>query len=258
MKILITFALESEFAPWRATRSFRSSRLGAAAAHHAEVAGAEVLVVLTGVGPRLAALRAAELMRAEADSIQLCISSGLAGAVKADYAIGQILAARAVRSEGLSRDRGSNLLECSAALTSFAEECGATIVNRFYTSERAIGTPEEKERLGQLADAVDMESFAVLTEAAASGIPGIAIRAVSDLADESLPLDMNQVFTQNGHLSVPRVLGQMARHPGAMPGLMKLGKQSKTAAESLARFLDRYVASVAERTAALEARSAGR
>lgn len=258
MKILVAFALDNEFAPWRAIRNFRSGYVGATAVHHADIAGAEVIVALTGVGPRLAAVRAADLLREDAGSMQLCISSGLAGAVKSGYGIGQVLAARAVRSENPGGDRDSNLLECSGALVSFAEECGATIVNRFYTSERAIGTPEEKAHLGQLADAVEMESFGVLAEAAASGIPGIAIRAVSDLADENLPLDMNQVFTQNGHVSVPRVLGQVARHPGAMPGLMKLGKQSRTAAESLAQFLDRYVARVAERTAALEARSAGR
>jgi adenosylhomocysteine nucleosidase len=257
MKILVTFALENEFAPWRALRSFRPGRWGSADAHFAEIGGAEVGVVLTGVGPRLAGLRASEVIRGESDSINLCVSSGLAGALKNEYAIGQVLAAKAVRSDLAQDDVNGNILECSGALVSFAEECGATIVNCFHTSERAVGTPEEKEHLGETADAVEMESFDVLKEAAAFGIPAAAIRAVSDLADETLPLDMNEVFTERGQVSVPRVLGQVARHPGALPGLMKLGKQSKTAAESLAQFLDRYIATVAERTTPLGARSAG-
>ncbi len=45
------------------------------------------------------------------------------------------------------------------------------------------------------ADAVEMESFAVLSRARANGVPGIAIRAVSDTVDEDLPLGMNEVFT---------------------------------------------------------------
>lgn len=258
MKILVTFALENEFAPWRSMRRFRQAQWGKAAAYFTEIGGVEVGVVLTGVGPRIAALRAQDVMRAEADSIQLCISSGLAGALRSDHTIGQVLVARGVRSDTPGRESNTNTLECSGALLSFAEESGATIVGRFYTSERAIGTPEEKEHLSQLADAVEMESFGVLSESAAAGIPGIAIRAISDLAQETLPLDMNEVFTNKGEVSVPRVLRQVARHPGAMPGLVKLGKQSKAAAESLARFLDSYVGGVAERTVALGARSASR
>jgi adenosylhomocysteine nucleosidase len=256
MKILVTFALENEFAPWRAIRDFRSGLWGKAEAYCAEIDGAEVGVVLTGVGPRVAALGAQHVLKSNGNSIQFCVSSGLAGAVKPQYAIGQVLAARVVRSEIPGGDRNTNLIECSAALLSFAESCGATIVNRFYTSERAIGTQEEKEHIGQLADAVDMESFGVISEAAAAGIPAIAIRAVSDLADENLPFDMNEVFTETGQVSIPRVLGQVARHPQSVPGLMKLGQHSKKAADALAQFLDRYVAAIAERTAALGARGA--
>jgi adenosylhomocysteine nucleosidase len=257
MKILVTFALENEFSPWRDMRKFRSARWGKTAVYSTEIGGAEVAVALTGVGARVAALHAQDVMKANGASIQLCVSSGFAGALRSEHTVGQVLAAKGIRSDTPHRERDTNVLECSGALLSFAAECGATVVRRFYTSERAIGTPDEKEHLAQLADAVEMESFAILAEAAASGIPGIAIRAISDLAREALPLDMNEVFTDKGEVSMPRVLGQVARHPGAMPGLMRLGRQSKAAAESLAQFLDRYVATVAERTVALGAGSAG-
>ena len=49
------------------------------------------------------------------------------------------------------------------------------------------------------------------------GIPGVAIRAISDLADEDLPLDMNEVFTDEGQVSIPRILGQVALHPQSIP-----------------------------------------
>ena len=44
-----------------------------------------------------------------------------------------------------------------------------------------------------------------------------------------------------GRVSTPRVLGEVARHPGSIPGLVRLGHNSKKAAESLATFLDSYV-----------------
>jgi Phosphorylase superfamily len=119
-----------------------------------------------------------------------------------------------------------------------------------------ITTSQEKQDLSEIADAVEMESFEILNEASNFGIPAAAIRAVSDLASENLPLDLNEVFTIKGQLSVPRVLGQVTLHPGSVPGLVKLGQQTKRAAEALANFLNRYVDTLAERARNLEARAA--
>jgi hypothetical protein len=127
-----------------------------------------------------------------------------------------------------------------------AQECGATVVEKFYTSSTAIATAESKATLGSRADAVEMESFEIMDRAAALGFSRIAIRSVSDTCDEDLPLDMNRVFAEDGRVSVPRVLGQVARHPESIPGLMRLGKNSKKAAESLARFLDSYIQAIAQ------------
>ena len=90
-----------------------------------------------------------------------------------------------------------------------------------------------------------MESFAVIGEAEKFGVAAIAIRAVSDGVDEDLPLDIDRILS-NGQVSIPRVLGQVARRPQALPGLMRLGKQSKNAAESLAHFLDLYIGAVTQ------------
>ncbi len=88
------------------------------------------------------------------------------------------------------------MLVGSAPLVSFAEDCGATVVGRFYSAERAVSRAEEKRHLSSSADAVEMESFAVLSRARANGVPGVAIRCVSDTVDEDLPLDMNEVFNE--------------------------------------------------------------
>jgi adenosylhomocysteine nucleosidase len=255
MKILVTFALETEFAPWRALHRFRRAVWGQQDTYSAGIGGAEVVVVLLGVGPKIAALRLADILRSGQDSIGICISSGVAGALKPVYPIGEVLAAKSVQSELAPENGSAPLLESSGALVSFAAECGATVVERFYTAPRVIRTAAEKRHLGNMADAVDMESFAILKEAADSGVAAVAIRSISDLAEEDLGIDFNQVLTSEGSVSRPRILWQLVRHPNALPKLVKLGRHTKRAAQSLASFLDRYVETVAGRAQNLHGRA---
>jgi len=252
VRALVTFALETEFAPWRKMREFRAEKWGVAKAYCTDIGGAEVGVVLTGVGPRQGGRRASEVICGESASIDLCISSGLTGSLKDEYAIAQVLAARRVLPELPHADSPGRSLVCSPALVSFADECGATVVDQFFTAERIVSRASEKRELGRLADAVEMESFDILHEAQAFGVPVIAIRAVSDLSSEDLPLDLSSVLSGQGEVSIPRVLSQAARRPAALPGLVKLGRQSKRAAANLAAFLDRYISTIATRMTQLE------
>jgi nucleoside phosphorylase len=257
LKILVTFAIEHEFAPWRKLRNFRPGTWGAAKAFFTDIGDAEVGVVLTGVGPRQAGLRASEVFWSESDSIHLCVSSGLVGALRPEYGIGQVLAARAVCSEEPRSDTTTQTIDSSNALISFAEACGATVVDRFYTTQWVVSRADEKQLLGMKADAVEMESFEILRESAAFGIPAIAVRAVSDISSENMPLEnMEEILTDEGKISIPRVLGQIAMNPSVLPGLTKLGQRSRTASGSLAQFLDQFVASVSVRAAGLTARAA--
>ena len=255
MKILVTFALQTEFAPWRRIREFHVADHGTTDAYVSEVPGAEIVVVLTGAGPKQAAKEASKVIRAESDSLGVCISAGLAGALRPEYNIGQILAARCVFSEMPREDLSSQLLPSSEPLIAFAEEQGATAVEKFHTTFRIVSSAEEKRYLGATADAVEMESFEIFREAAANGIPAIAIRAISDAAGEDLPAGMNGIFGDEGQVSISRVVGQVARHPQSIPGLVKLAQQSKLAAESLAPFLDRYVERLVKRVNPLESKS---
>lgn len=255
MRILVTFALENEFAPWRTLRKFRRTKWDAAEVFRADIGGAEVNVLLTGVGTRQAALEISKVTWGESDTVEFCISSGLAGALQPSYQIGQILAARTVMAELAPAGATGRIFEASAPLISFAEECGATVTRRFYTAERVISRADEKQHLGSSADAVEMESFAILSKARADGVPGVAIRSISDTVDENLPLDMNEVFTAQGAVSIPRILGQVALNPQSIPGLVKLGQRSKRAAESLGAFLDRYIFEVSRRASLLESKS---
>jgi adenosylhomocysteine nucleosidase len=252
VRILVIFALENEFAPWRASHEFKPAKLGNLDVHVADFASSQVTVALTGVGVRQAALTASQIMRGGFDAFDCCISSGLAGGLRSNYAMGEVLAAQSVFSEAVPADGTSRLLPCSGALVSFAVESGATIVEQFYSADHVILTAREKRVLSAKADAVEMESFEILREAQSAGVPAVAIRAISDTLDEDLPLAMSEILTDEGKVSLPRVLGQVALKPQSLPGLVRLGKNSRVAAQSLSRFLDAYVAALANRTAPFE------
>jgi adenosylhomocysteine nucleosidase len=237
VKILVTFALENEFAPWRKMRNFK--RVAADQWDHSyreQIGEATVRVFLTGAG-RFAAQRAAGIAFEERPDI--CIVSGLSGALRPEHSLAGTLVARNVTgSNGAKSHSGHPDLLATAAAA------GAKLVDRFLTSDHVVADSEEKRRLGSHADAVDMESFWVLNAAADRCVPGIAIRAVSDTVDSNLPLDFGRVFNEQGAVSIPKVIGQLAKHPSKVGGLLRLANDSERAAANLARVLDSFVVSV--------------
>ena len=105
MKVLVTFAVEPEFARWRGRTAFRRREVGAMAVYHAKIGHADVDVVLTGMG--LGSARRA--MEAVMDSsYSVCISSGFAGGLKPAWAVGDLLVAESVRT---TADSGA--LQCN-------------------------------------------------------------------------------------------------------------------------------------------------
>jgi hypothetical protein len=78
-------------------------------------------------------------------------------------------------------------------------------------------------------------------ESLAWGARGVAIRSISDRADEDLPIDFNRTMSSDSRVSIPRVLAEVAKNPSTLGPLIRFGKQSRNAAEALARFLETYV-----------------
>jgi adenosylhomocysteine nucleosidase len=234
MKVLVTFAVDAEFAPWRKLRHFEKLKQENLDCYSSRIGDAEIKVLLTGIGGKKAWVEAIKVLW-DGD-IDFCISSGLAGALKAEHRPAEILAAESVYAADWKK-----VVPCDSALLDLTAACGAKIVKSFYSADQVVLHSEEKRELGLMADAVEMESGEILHEASAFGAKGIAIRAISDGAEEDLPLDFNRVTTDLGDVSMARVLGQVARHPGAVASLIRFGQQSRLAAERLADFLDRYL-----------------
>ena len=233
MKVLVTFAVDTEFAPWRRLRDFRRASLEGNNIYEAQIGDAELRVVLTGIGPGPAG-RAART--ALSDRPDFCISSGLAGGLKPAYEVSEILGARAICFSG-----SDGILRSDKSLFDCAIRCGAKPVEMFCTSERLARTAEEKYALSLEADAVEMESYAVLAEAARWGVPGVAIRAISDVAGDDLPYDFDRASDPGGRIRLPGVLAEIARRPHRLPALLRLSRQCRQAAALLTQFLDLFI-----------------
>jgi nucleoside phosphorylase len=157
MKVLVTFAVDAEFAPWRRLRDLPEIKVSEVTVSQAQIGRATVDFLVTGMGAENAR-RAANIVMAQPYTI--CISSGFAGALKPEHAIGSILVADAVQQMGKAKT-----IQSSRRLVNAARNDGAIRSKLFLTSDSVIRTAEEKAKLAPFADAVDMESFTILAAA---------------------------------------------------------------------------------------------
>jgi hypothetical protein len=141
-----------------------------------------------------------------------------------------------VRTSGPDR-----AIKSDKSLVHGANECGAASVDFFFTSDVVMNSQAEKSRLREIADAVEMESFQIFSQAAEHGVPVVAVRAISDAADTSLPIDFNRIVDNRGQISWRLAFGEIAKAPTRLPQLIRFGFESARAARSLACFLDRYI-----------------
>jgi nucleoside phosphorylase len=233
MRILVTFAVESEFAPWRKLRNLQSSFVGSFEIFQARIGSASVDFVVTGMGMENAR-KGAEAAMATPHTV--CIATGFAGSLQETYKVGDVLAARAVRRLGHAKT-----IESARNLFMAAFENQALEAKMFLTADKVIATAEEKLALAPFADAVDMESFATLSVAAEKKLPAVAIRVISDRFDEDMPADIGTTIDDKGRVLVRGVVKHLVRHPLQIPALIRLGRQSHTAAEALAHFLEAFI-----------------
>jgi adenosylhomocysteine nucleosidase len=248
MKILVTFAVRAEFAPWQRRRNFMRVP-GDVPVFEAGFGGAQVRAILTGMGQEYAQSAAKKCFAFRPD---ICISTGLAGSLRVGSRPGDILAARLVSELGEPVAVASH-----RELLSVAVDCGARQIERLATSRNLVMKSEQKRELGVQAEAVDMESYTILAEAARCGVPAVAIRAVSDTADFDVPYDFERARDSHGQIRVMGVLAQVLRNPARLPDLLKLAHDSRFAARRLADFLDAFAGTMAERLIPIEQDTVG-
>jgi adenosylhomocysteine nucleosidase len=244
MRFLVTFAIDAEFNPWKSRHPFvpydydNSGRERDFDMYRANIGSHEVTVLLTGMGA-VSATRAMHIVPPEQHD--MWISTGLAGGLDAGLQLGTTVVARSV----MTRDAALKIL-IDPEFISVAISCAATAVNTFLTTETIIATSLEKESLASSGNVVEMESTHILAAAQDRQIPAVAVRAISDIAEEDLPLDFQKIADDRGHVKVGGLLKELALHPYRLPLLIRFGRHSRAAAVSLADFLDRFLPALVE------------
>jgi adenosylhomocysteine nucleosidase len=236
MRILVTYAVDPEFEPWRKLAKFDKLTAGKFTFHRTAIASVNVDFLVTGMGPEYAS-RAMEATNSS--SYDACICAGFAGALRAEYQAGDVFIPERVTDKS-----GAKSLICDPVLFESAKplKVGRTLLS----SPEIIASSAEKATLSSAADAVDMESFTVIAAAQKLGIPALAVRAISDTSDQEMPVDFSRSLDENGQISTGAVLRLLAGQPGKIAALMRLGRQSKLAAETLANFLLAYIPTLAK------------
>jgi len=251
MQILVTFAVEAEFAPWRKRHDFSLVKLGDLTTYLTDIAGATIVVLLTGMGGTRAGSATLGIQMHATETgrfFDVCVSTGLAGALRPDIRAGEIVVARELRTRAVRADLGKNVISCDEELIASARNCEAREVRSFYEEDHIVITAAEKAKLSFLADVVEMESFDVISQCLVWGTRGVAVRSISDTSENDLPFDLNLAVTGAGDVSLSRIVGQALRQPRSFPGLLRFGRQSHKAAESLGSFLDSFIPELAVRS----------
>ena len=243
MRILVTFAVRAEFSHWRSRHPFvpyefenwekrRDFEL-----FRANFGSNEVTVLLTGMGGENAD-KAMQTIPIEVHDV--CISAGLAGALELNLKPCDVVVART--SETLDHKLR---VESDAILVDIAVECGARLVNKSLTSKKVIATADEKQELAANGSVVEMETSHVLRAAEKHHVPAVSVRAISDAADEDLPVDFGRIMDSRGHLKYGGLFMEVGLHPYRLFPLIQFAGQSRAATKSLADFLDRFVSAIA-------------
>lgn len=207
---------------------------------YGEIAGTELLLAVGGVGRGRAEAAADQMLRQWKPD--LILMAGVAGALAGILQLAELVVADRVYAETVTLR--PDLVLPEALPGGIAGRRGALL-----SSDRILVTVEEKRfarnsrRSGRDPSplAVEMETPGLAAAAKKHGIPWGAVRAVSDTSEEALPLDFNRFRGADGDLPVSRVALAAIANPLGIPGLIRLGGNTSTAAARLSEYVVAWV-----------------
>jgi len=168
-------------------------------------------------------------LEAALEGAEAILSIGLGGALDPLLEVGDVV----VASEVL---RPRKRWETDAVWRDFlrarlpAARCGPV-----YGSGEMVLSALDKDKLRRRGGAllVDMESHVAAEVAAARRLPFAVVRVVSDKAAASLPEAVRAGLSEDGGMNLFGVLGALARDPGQLPALIRVGRDADRAFKAL-------------------------
>lgn len=191
-----------------------------------EIRGHPWVLLANGPGPRLAS----EASRAVFSTLRprAMLSIGLCGGLAHTLARGDIVVGTSIYEFATQR----TLPSCTPRSAPPAAS-GSVL-----SMDRVVVTIRQKRELSALGcSVVEMESSAIAGAAQDRNVPFFCIRAVSDAAGETLPLDFNRFRDKSGRFHRGCIAAGALMRPLAVPRLIELNRVARAAAESLGEFL---------------------
>jgi len=212
--------------------------------------GHPVALVESGMGPAHAAAATRTLIGAASPA--LIMNFGFAGAVLPGLRVGElVLAERVCRLErgGLSEaarpDAALNRLIAVAC-----RDAGFTFrQGSFITACGIVNKAELATSLGAAFNlpVLEMETAAVLAAAGEAGIPAVALRGISDAAEEELGFGIEELCDGELNLSPWRLFAVLVKKPYLVPQLIRLAANSRKAGGNLALGVELALKAMAEK-----------
>jgi len=199
----------------------------------------DVYVMKTGMGPAAASDAARRVLSDVA--LDAILSTGYVGALGAAD-IGDVIVGTDVQD--WTSPQAGTIFHADAGLLATAcgaaDEAAVTWTDGLVaTVPRVLCRADEKRTVADAsgAIAVDMESAAIAHEAALKQVPFLMVRAVSDRADETLPMDFNLWLTPGERL---RAMAQLVSRPAMLFALWQMKRQADQASQSLTGFFQAW------------------
>ena len=188
-----------------------------------------IQILLTGIGAENAASSVRSAI--EEWKPKAVISSGFAGALNPDLAVGTVLFDCEPETGFLS---ALSLSEGQPA--------------KFCNVNRVLVSATEKLKLWKErnVDAVDMESYAICKVCREFHVPSGTVRVISDAADEDLPLDFNNLMTSDLRMNYLKLALSILKSPHTLPRLLRFRRALRQASENLAALLHEVLSQVPE------------
>lgn len=235
-------AMPEEIKPLlRQVGPYRRERAGSFNIYRFSLANGEVCLIESGMGAAKGAAAARALIDTACPSV--IINFGFAGAVTAGPSVGDLIVANRLffhqhRSFSEQYDLDQDLSELMEM--ALAKGCWK---KPFQVYRGTFITAGEIVKKGELAGilpqgvanpVLDMETAAVAQVAAGLKIPIVAVRAISDAADEELGFSLEELTDNELNVRIGMVLWTVARKPWIIPQLLRLARNAKRAGDNLA------------------------
>lgn len=200
---------------------------------HGDWSGRSVRIQETG--PGLVGAEAAARRMLGAVRPRLVICAGLAGGLHPAFERGAVVVAdHVVAPHGGEKHGGDDrILQAAVAL---GARRGVLL-----SAPHVVCTVEEKRALSGRAAFVDMESLAVARVAAEFDVPFVAVRVISDAANEGFPIDLNRYVDSQGRIRRTALALAALRRRGGLQFLLGLRAAALHGSQALAGFLEELI-----------------